>query len=126
MSQSTRDFEKSLACSEDLSAKQFYIVQLDANGGIEVGEGATDLLVGVLQNAPASGEMATYRFMGTTKVKAGGAINPGAWVTSDANGKGVATTTDGDITIGRFIGKAAAADGDIIEVQMSIQHLYIA
>lgn len=126
MSQSTRDFEKSLACSEALTTKQYYIVQLDATGGIEVGEGATDLLVGVLQNNPASGEMATYRFGGTTKVVAGGVVAPGAWVTSDANGKAVATTTDGDIVIGRFIGKANAADGDIIEVQMSIQHLYIA
>lgn len=126
MSQSIRDFERSSACSEDLTAKQFFIVQLDATGGIEVGEGATDLLVGVLQNTPASGEMATYRFGGTTKVKAGGVVTPGAWVTSDANGKAVATTTDGDIVIGRFVGKANAADNDIIEVQMSIQHLYIA
>jgi len=126
MSQSINLIERTGVAGEDLSAKQYFIVQLDASGNIEVGEGATDLLVGVLQNKPQSGEAALYRFGGTSKVKAGGAVGVGAWVTSDANGKGVATTTDGDITIGRHIGTAAAADGDIMEVQVSIQHLYIA
>lgn len=126
MSQSIRDFERSGVAGEAMTDKQYYIVQLDATGKIEVAEGATDLIVGVLQNKPASGAAALYRFGGTTKVIAGGAINPGDWVTTDGNGKAVATTTDGNITIGRFIGLAAAASGDIIEVQMSIQHLYTA
>jgi hypothetical protein len=126
MSQSTRDFERSGIAGEDMTAKQFFIVQLAADGDIEVAEGATDLIVGVLQNAPDSGEQATYRFLGTTKVSAGGVINVGDWVTTDSAGEAVATTTDGNITIGRYLGAAACADGDIIEVQMSIQHLYIA
>lgn len=126
MTQSIRDFERTGVAGEAMTDKQFYIVQLDASGNIEVGEGATDLLVGVLQNKPASGAAALVRFLGTSKVKAGGVIAVGAWVTSDANGKAVATTTDGDIVIGRYIGTAAAADGDIIEVQLGIQHLYIA
>ena len=126
MSQSTRDFERSAVAGEDLTAKQFYIVQLDATGKIEVAEGATDLVVGVLQNAPYTGEQATYRFIGTTKVISAGVINIGAWVTTDTAGKAVATTTDGDIVIGRYIGTAAAAADDIIEVQMCVQHLFIA
>jgi len=126
MSQSVRDFERSGVAGEAMTDKQFYIVQLNATGGIEVGEGATDLIVGVLQNKPAAGAAALYRFAGTSKVKAGGTIAVGAWVTTDSAGKAVATTTDGDIVIGRYIGEAAAADGDIIEVQLGIQHLYIA
>lgn len=125
MSQQIADFERTGTAGEDLSAKQYYIVQLDASGNIEVGEGATDLLVGVLQNKPESGEAALYRFLGTSKVVASAAIAIGAWVTSTAAGKAVTTTTDGDITIGRAL-EAASADGDIIEVQLSIQHLYIA
>lgn len=124
MSQSVRDFEKSRVCSEDLSTKQFYIVQQDANGDIEVAEGATDLLVGVLQNNPASGEPATYRFLGTSKVKAGGTIAVGDWITTDSAGKGIATTTDGNIVIGKAL--EAGVTDDIIEVQLSLQHLYIA
>jgi hypothetical protein len=117
---------QSREAGESMTTKQFYIVQLDATGKIEVGEGATDLLVGVLQNYPAAGEQAVYAYGGVAKVKAGGTVGVGAWVTSDGNGKAVATTTDGDIVIGRHIGTAAAADGDLIEVQLGIQHLYIA
>lgn len=124
MSQSTRDFERSGAAGESLTAKQFYIVQQDASGNVEVGEGATDLLLGVLQNAPDTGEQATYRFLGTTKVIAGGTVAIGDWVTSDANGKAVATTTDGDIVIGKALQAAVASD--IFEVQLSLHHLYIA
>ena len=124
MSQSNNLTEKTLVAGEDLSGKQYYIVQLAADGDVEVGEGATDLIVGVLQNKPQSGEAALYRFGGTSKVIAGGAVTVGAWVTSDSAGKAVATTTDGDITIGRAL--EAADDGDIFEVQLSIQHLFIA
>lgn len=118
MSQSVRGFEKSIVAGEDLTAAQFSIVQLSATGEIEAGEGATDLLVGVLQNTPGAGEMATYRFIGTAKVKLGGTVGIGAWVTSDASGHGVATTTANDAVIGRAL--EAGVDGDIIEVQLMI------
>jgi hypothetical protein len=117
---------KSREAGEAMTDKQHYIVQLDATGKIEVAEGATDLVVGVLQNYPAAGEQAVYAYTGTAKVKAGGTIGVGEWVTTDSNGKAVATTTDGDIVIGRYLGTAAAASGDLIEVQLGIQHLYIA
>lgn len=126
MTTEIKDFQKSGVAGEAMTDKLHYIVQLDATGKIEIGEGATDLLVGVLKNKPAAGAAALYQFLGTAKVKAGGTIAVGAWVTSDTAGKAVATTTDGDIVIGRYIGRAAAADGDIIEVQLGIQHLYIA
>jgi hypothetical protein len=119
-------FLRSREAGESMTDKQHYIVQLDATGKIEVAEGATDLIVGVLQNTPAAGEEATYAFGGVAKVKAGGTVGVGAWVTTDGNGKAVATTTDGDVVIGRHIGTAAGASGDLIEVQLGIQHLYIA
>lgn len=118
MSQSVRDFEKTNTASEDLSSHQFGIVQLDASGTLEKGEGATDLLVGVLQNTPESGQAATYRFGGTSKVIAGGAVTIGAYVTADSSGHAVATTTNGNVIIGRAL--EAADDGDIFEVQLGI------
>lgn len=124
MSQSIRDFERSGVAGEAMTDKQYYIVQLSAAGLIEVGEGATDLLVGVLQNKPAADKAALYRFLGTSKVKIGGNVAIGDWITTDSAGKGIATTTDGNIVIGRAL--EAGSDGDIIEVQLSIQHLYIA
>ena len=124
MSQQINATERSGEAGETMTGKQYFIVQLDATGKIEVAESATDLIVGVLQNEPLVGEAAFYRFGGTAKVKAGGVIAIGDWVTSDSAGEGVATTTDGNIVIGRAL--EAAADGDIIEVQLGIQHLYIA
>ena len=119
MSQQVRDFEKTLAAGEDMDSELYYIVQLAADGDLELGEGATDLLVGVLQNKPKDTEAAIYRFLGTTKVVVAGVINVGAWVTSDSAGKAVATTTDKNTVVGRAL-EAAASDGDIIEIQLGI------
>lgn len=103
-----------------MATKQYYIVKQHTDGtailaGVN-GVGA----VGVLQNKPAIGAAALVRFGGTTKVIAGGTITVGAWVTSDTNGKAIATTTDKDVVIGRFLGTASAASGDIIEVALGI------
>jgi hypothetical protein len=118
-------FLASREAGEAMTDKQHHIVQLDATGKIEVAESATDLIVGVLQNYPGAGEQAVYAFGGIAKVKAGGAIAIGAWVTSDANGKAVATTTDKDVVIGRHIGTAAAADGDLAQIQLGIHKISI-
>jgi len=117
---------RSKEAGEAMTDKQHYIVQLTAAGLIEVAESATDLIVGVLQNTPAAGEQATYAFSGVAKVKAGGAVGVGAWVTSDTAGKAVATTTNRDVIIGRHVGTAAGADGDLIEVQLGIGTLSVA
>lgn len=119
MSQSVNSNEKTLTAGEDLSSKQYYIVQLDSSGDLEVGEGATDLIVGVLQNTPESGQAACYRFAGTTKVIASAAVAIGALVTSAADGEAVTTTTDKDVVIGRAL-EAASAQGDIFEIQLGI------
>ena len=75
---------QSREAGEAMTDKKHYIVQMDATGKIEVGEGATDLLVGVLQNTPDAGEQAVYAYTGVAKVKLGGSVAIGAWVTSDA------------------------------------------
>ena len=119
MSQALKDFERTGTAGEDLSSSKYLIVQLDASGNIEIGEGGTDLLVGVLQNKPESGEAALYRFAGTTKVVASAAIAIGALVTSASDGEAVTTTTDKDVVVGRAL-EAAGAAGDIIEIQLGI------
>lgn len=125
MSQALKDFERTGVAGEALTSAKYHAVQLDASGNIEIGEGATDLLVGVLQNKPASGGAALYRFAGTTKMVAGGAVSIGDWVTSKSDGRALTTTTDKDVIIGRAM-EAAAADGDIIEVQLGIFTLSVA
>jgi len=121
MTTDIRDFEKSFVCgATTLIAKKNYIVKQHTDGTIILAAAATDSIVGVLMNKPAVGAAALVRIGGTAKVIAGGAINPGAWVTSDGGGKAIATTTDKNVVLGKFLGTAAAAAGDIIEVQIHI------
>lgn len=124
MSQSVRGPEKTLVAGEDLSSKQFYIMQLDSSGDLEIAESATDFIVGVLQNKPKSGEHATYRFAGTTKVRCGGSISIGNLLTAASDGEAVVTTTNADIVIGRAL--EAGDDQDIIEVQLFIHKAWFA
>lgn len=121
MSQSVRDFERSFVCgATTLATKQYYIVKQHTDGTLILAAAGTDKIVGVVQNKPAVGAAALVRFLGTTKVVAGGTISVGAWVTSDSNGKAIATTTDKDVVLGKYLGTASAASGDIIEVQLGI------
>lgn len=121
MTVSIKDFVKSFVCgATTLIAKQYYIVKQHTDGTMILAAAGTDKLVGVLQNKPAVGAAALVQIGGTAKVIAGGTITVGAWVTSDGNGKAVATTTDKDVVLGKYLGTASAASGDIIEVQMGI------
>lgn len=121
MAQSIRDFERSFVCgSSTLIAKQFYVVKQDTDGTVILSSAGTDKHVGVLQNKPAVGAAALVRFNGTTKCVSAGVITVGAWVTSDSTGKVVATTSDHDVVIGKYLGSASAASGDIVEIQLGI------
>lgn len=118
MSQSVRDFEVSLASTNDLSTKQFYIVKADTanDHSVVLAAAGTDPIVGVLQNKPKAASAALVRFIGTTKVIAGGTITRGDRVTSDANGKAVTTTTNKDVQLG--VALVSAVSGDILEVML--------
>lgn len=100
----------------DLSTKAGYIVKTDANGKYVLASAATDAIRGVLVNAPKLAETADVALVngaGSFKVVAGGTIAKDAYITSDANGKAIATTTAGNRVIGRAV--AAAVAGDVVE-----------
>lgn len=121
MTQSVRDFERSFVCgASTLIAKQYYAVKQHTDGTLILAAAGTDKIVGVLQNKPAIGASALVRFLGTTKMIAAGVITVGAWVTSDASGLAVATTSSGDVVIGKYLGSASSAANDVIEVQLGI------
>jgi hypothetical protein len=124
MSQFVKSFTKTLVAAADLSASIGYIVKLDTNGDVVLAAAATDNIIGVVENNDgASGAGVVYQFLGTVKVKLGGTVSIGAWVTADSAGKGVATTTDKDVAIGRAL--EAGVSGDLIEVQLGIHKLSI-
>lgn len=79
----------------DLSAKQFHIVKLDANGKVNLANADNQQTLGVLQNAPQSGEAGSVLFTeGETRVVVGGAVgSAGLFLASDANGLAVVATS---------------------------------
>lgn len=63
--------------------------------------------------ASAAGQMVDVHRSGLNPVQLGGTVNAGDWLTSDANGKAIATTTVGNHVIGRAEQPGVA--GDVID-----------
>lgn len=101
----------------DLSAKQFYIMELDTAGKVNVANATTDVPIGYLQNKPKSGEPAIVRVSGVSKASADGVVTVGThqFVGTSADGQTVAKTADADHVIGVPLETSAAA-GDLIAV----------
>lgn len=115
----SRVWDESYDAAVDLSAKQYFIVKLDANGRIVLAAAAGDTLLGILQNDPSAlGRPGTVRQLGISKAVAGAAITLGDEVISDGAGKVISTATAGDRILGVAL-EAAAADGDVISISMT-------
>lgn len=98
---------------------QFALVKLDSSTPkkLVVTAAATDIPFGSLQNqTKADGDLATTQVTGRTKAIAGAAIVAGAILMPQASGK-VITHTGTNTRAGRALA-AAAADGDIIDVEL--------
>lgn len=111
----------SLTAAADLSALQYTFVKLDSAGKVVAVAAATDIPVGVLQNAPTSGKTAEVVVHGVTKLKASAAITTPKLVgtTSTGTAVGLAAGTD---TTKYILGQAitpAGASGDVITVAIS-------
>ena len=97
----------------DLSSKQFHFVEVDnGTGNVTAVDGATDRAIGVLQNAPKSGQAADVLIAGGTKVVAGGTASPGQPLFASASATAVTlafgTTASAAYSVGTFIENAAA------------------
>ena len=129
MSQQGYGTDITLLAAADLSAKQFYAVKVDSNGKAALA-GAGEHAIGVLQNKPTSGNAATVRISGATKMVASAAIAAGAVVAATAAGKSVTATkastntSDAGVAADALVGSnvlgvaltAAGADLDVHEV----------
>lgn len=104
-----------LIAAADLSAKQYYCVEVDSAGKAAL-SGAGELVYGILQNKPTAADRAEVMRLGVSKAVAGAAIAVGAEVASDAAGK-IVTATTGDRVVG-IAREAAAADGNIIAIDV--------
>lgn len=87
-----------LVAGADLSTKQYTFVKLNSAGAAVAVDGATDRPIGVLQNAPTSGQEAVVVVVGGTKLVASAALTEGAVIGTTAAGKGAALTVGTDTT----------------------------
>lgn len=108
----------SYVAAADLSALQYTFVKLDANGAVVAVAAATDIPVGVLQNAPKSGQTAEVLVIGGSKLKASAAITLPALIGTTATGTAVKLAAGTDLT--KYIlgqaDEAAGAANDVISV----------
>lgn len=105
-----------LPAAADLSAKQYYFVKINTSGQAALCAAATDKPIGVLQNAPTSGQAAEVLVVGASKVVASASIDEGVAIGTASTGKADAKTVGSDVTeyiVGQVI-LAAGADGNVL------------
>lgn len=124
--------EIGLIAAGDYTAKQYFAVTIDSNQKAALA-GAGVTCIGVLQNAPNTGELAIVKVSGITKLVCGGVVAKASLVASNAAGKGaVATkstvnTSDAGAAADPVVGSSvlgialvnAAVDGDQIDLLIS-------
>lgn len=97
----------------DLSAKQYYFVELGTSlGQVDVCDALTDVPIGVLQNKPEAGEEATVMIMGISKVSTDADLARGDLIGPSADGQADARTIGTDTThyvVGRVLDEPGAA-----------------
>ena len=105
-----------LVAGADLSAKQYYFVKLNSSGQAILCAAATDVPIGVLQNAPTSGQEAEVLIVGGTKLVASAAISLPAQIGTASTGKAAALVAGTDTTkyVAGSLISAAGADADVV------------
>ena len=112
----------SLPAAEDLSSSQYHFVKVNTSGTVRLLDSANETPDGVLQNDPESGEEATVRLFGPTKLVANAALDEGAFVraeyasATDAGKAATAMATQG-VVLGKVL-EAASAEDDLALVNL--------
>ena len=107
----------------EATVEAYRIVKAGAAAGSCVkAAAATDALLGTSDELDhVAGEAVDVAVGPVPKVRLGGTVAAGAWLTSDANGKAVATTTTGNQVIGRA--EVAGVLDDVITYLRAPGHL---
>jgi len=98
----------------DLSSSQYKFVKLNTSGQIVAIAADTDNPVGILQNAPTSGQPAEVMCNGISKVQGNGDLAKGDFVGTSSDGQAAAYVHGTDTTkyiIGQVIQDNSAAAG---------------
>lgn len=115
---------RTVKAGEDLTAAQYMFVTLESDGEIDLADAITDVCLGVLQNAPNTGQEASVKVYGRTKVVAKAALAIGNYVAPATDGKAqVAVSTQ--FVRGKVV-KAAGAENDLAEIELLESTLAVA
>ena len=114
----------SFTAAEDLSGMQYRFVHQASDTTVDMVDSGAEFPVGILQNAPESGETAVVRVTGVSKLVMNDAVAVGAlvkceYVGAADNGKGDAADTEGDIARG-LCNMASGAEDDVGTVVLCI------
>lgn len=107
---------RSFIAAADLRTKQYYAMKVNASGQCMLPTAAAEPILGVLQNKPNLGEIATVAVFGRTKWICGNAVNAGQGVSTDINGKAVPTAAG--YTVGYSAETAVSVTNQVIEVDL--------
>lgn len=116
--QSAWVYDESFKAAADLSAKQYYAVELTAADTVDAAGAAADTIIGVLMNKPKLGQAATVRCLGIAPCVSDGsgtAIAVGDRVGPNSSGKMVKKAT-ADYAVAGIAMDASSADGTVIRV----------
>jgi hypothetical protein len=116
--QSAAVLDQSFKAENDLSAKQYHLVELSAEGQVDVCDGATDRVLGALLNKPKADEAAAVRMLGVALVVSDGSsvnIGAGDYVGPNTSGKAVKKAT-ADYSVAGIALAPSTADGTVIPV----------
>lgn len=99
---------------------QYSVVKAASTAGaVIVGAAATDKILGVLMNDPASGQEAEVACSGVVRVLAEASVAAGDHVACSTTGRAKTTTTANDHVLG-VAAEASGAAGDYITVVVSL------
>lgn len=106
-----------LTASADLSAKQYFFVKMSGEQTVTVCSAATDLPIGVLQNAPGSAAAAEVCALGITKVIGSADLNYGDKIGTGSGGHAVSESAGTvNYIVGQVIRGNSAASGYLTAV----------
>jgi len=113
-------WRESFEAAEDLSSDQYRFVVLNSSGNVRRPDSAVEVALGVLQNAPESGQAAEVMIIGKSKVVANAALTIGTFVSpeyvgaADA-GKASDLAANRDFSRGMIV-EASSAEDDLASV----------
>ena len=112
----------SYEAAEDLSSNQYHFVVLGSDGKLRRLDSAAEVAYGILQNAPESGEAASVRIDGISKLAVSAALTIGKfvkpeYVAEDDAGKGEDAGTDWKMARALIV-EAAEAEDELASVRL--------